>query len=69
MSKALKRDYREKTVDGFIADVRDVTPHMCKVAVRMTSDRLGQTVSLQAANIIIGIPIEAVTDIIKVVEK
>lgn len=65
----MSRDYREKVVDGFIADVRDTIPNMCNVTIRMTSDKRGQTVSLQAANIIVGIPLEQVTDIIKVVKK
>jgi hypothetical protein len=35
----------------------------------MTSDDVGQSLSLSAYNIQIGIPLEAVRDIIKVVDK
>lgn len=63
------RDYREKTVDGVIFDVKRPVPKDCDVTVRMTSDRIGQSLSLQAANVMIMIPLEAVRDIIKVSEK
>lgn len=58
------RDYREKEIDGYIADItiKDFT----KI---MTSDKKGQSLSLSAFNIQIGIPLESVADIIKVVEK
>ena len=67
------RDYREKDVDGWIADItiKDLTKmaRKCKVTVRMTNDDKGQSLSLSAFNIQIGIPLEAVADIVKVVEK
>lgn len=67
------RDYREKEIDGYIADItiKDLTKmaRKCKVTVRMTSDKKGQSLSLSAFNIQIGIPLESVADIIKVVEK
>lgn len=65
------RDYREKTVAGFMAkDIgRATIPQYKNVTIRMTSDALGQTLSLQAGDTMIGIPLEQVTDIIKVVKK
>ena len=63
----VKRDYREKTVYGFVSDGRS-TSH-CRVVVRMTSDKLGQSLSLQASNFMIGVAIESVKDIISVVTK
>lgn len=68
----MKRDYREKDIDGLIFDASkaiSILPKKCKVCVRMTSDERGQSLSLQAYNIMIQIPLEAVADIIKVVEK
>ena len=67
------RDYREKDVDGYIADIsiKDFSKmaRKCKVTVRMTNDDKGQSLSLSAFNIQIGIPLESVADIVKVVEK
>ena len=64
------RDYREKDVMGFIGDTsRSVFPKPCRIIVRMTSDKRGQTLSLAGANILIGIPLEEVSDIIKIAEK
>lgn len=67
------RDYREKDVKGYIADITekklDKMARGCNVTVRMTSDEKGQSLSLSAFNIQIGIPLEAVRDIVKVVEK
>lgn len=66
----MKRDYREKEVVGFIGDLRkSLFPKSCRVTVRMTSDNMGKTLSLSGANILIGIPLEEVEDIIKVVER
>lgn len=63
-------DYREKDVMGFIGDTsKSVFPKPCRITVRMTSDMRGQTLSLAVANILIGIPLEEVADIIKVVER
>ena len=67
------RDYREKLVDGWLSngDVVGGIP----VRVRMTSDDKGQSLSLTTElnqndkGIQIGIPLEAVRDIVKVVEK
>lgn len=64
------RDYREKDVIGFIGDgKKSPIPKPCNVTVRMTSDKMGQTLSLCGYNILIGIPLEKVADIIKVVER
>ena len=64
------RDYREKDVDGLITDVTEcVLPKKCNVTVRMTSDKIGQSLSLSAYNIMISIPLEQVRDIIKVSER
>ena len=64
------RDYREKDVMGFIGDTsKSVFPKPFEITVRMTSDESGQTLSLAGANIVIGIPLEEVKDIVKVVNK
>ena len=64
------RDYREKDVMGFIGDIsKTIFPKPCRITVRMTSDKTGQTLSLAGANVLIGIPLEEVKEIIKVVEK
>lgn len=64
------RDYREKDVMGFIGDTsKSLFPKPYEITVRMTSDENGQTLSLAGANILIGIPLEEVADIIKVVER
>lgn len=63
-------DYREKDVMGFIGDMnKSVFPTPCRITVRMTADKRGKTLSVAGANILIGIPLEAVEDIVKVVEK
>lgn len=64
------RDYREKDVNGFIGDSsKSIFPKPCRITVRMTKDKRGATLSLQGFNVLIGIPLEAVADIVKVVEK
>lgn len=64
------RDYREKDVMGFIGDTsKSIFPKPCRITVRMTSDEKGQTLSLAGANILIGIPLEEVKGIVKVVNK
>ena len=66
----MKRDYREKEVVGFVGDSRkSLFPKSCRVTVRMTADNMGKTLSLSCANVLIGIPLEQVEDIIKVVER
>ena len=64
----MKRDYREKTIKGCIIDGSKPLPlpQMCDVTVRMTSDKIGQSLSLQAFNVMIEIPLEQVRDIIRV---
>ena len=64
------RDYKEKDVMGFIGDTsKSIFPKPCRITVRMTSDKNGQTLSFAGANILMGIPLEAVKDIFKVVNK
>lgn len=63
----MKRDYREKDVDGIIFDGLHIKPS--RITVRMTSDKYGQSLSLTAWNVQFQIPLDAVSDIIKVVEK
>ena len=67
----MKRDYREKTIKGCIFDLSRKMPLMyipqeCDVTIRMTSDKRGQSMSLQAFNVMIEIPLESVKNIIKV---
>lgn len=66
------RDYREKDVDGFLflASPDGVpVPAPATVTVRMTSDEKGQTLSLSAGPVMIGIPLESVREIIEVTKK
>ena len=63
------KDYRTKDVTGLICDVNEMKPKKCMVTVQMTSDDIGQSLSLSAYNILIEIPLESVADIIKVTEK
>lgn len=66
----MSRDYREKEVEGVIGDIRAMlSPKQCKVTVRMTSDKNGKSLSLQAYNILIEIPLESVADIITLAER
>ncbi|MBP5168912.1 MAG: hypothetical protein ILP14_06895 [Oscillospiraceae bacterium] len=63
------KDYREKDVMGFIGDTnKSVFPKPCRITVRMTADKRGKTLSLAGANILIGIPLEDVEDIIMIAE-
>lgn len=66
-----KRDYREKTIKGCIFDICQIPtlPRKCDVTVCMTSDKIGQSLSLCAFNVMIEIPLEPVADIIRVAEK
>ena len=70
----MKKDHREKTVRGFIA-IRDEDlmetpiPRASRVTVRMTSDKAGASLSLQAFNIMISIPLEDVKEIITLTER
>lgn len=65
----MSKDYREKDVKGIIADGKSMKFTPCEVTVRMTSDRIGQSLSLSAFNIMISIPLESVQDIIRISEK
>ena len=68
MSNKIKdRDYREKDVKGMITDGHRFT--MTNVVVRMTSDTRGKSLSLNAGNILIEIPLEEVEDIIVLAER
>ena len=63
------RDYREKDVNGFLflsSPDGVPVPAPATVTVRMTSDEKGQTLSLNAGLIMIGIPLESVRDIVRV---
>lgn len=62
-----KRDYREKEVNGMLAS--GLKFKACKIVVRMTSDNLGQSLSLCADGLMLQITLESVKEIIKVVEK
>ena len=66
----MSRDYREKRVEGLIFDFNKPIPisQECIVGVMMTSDEIGQSLSLQAYNIMIEIPLESVRDIIRVAD-
>lgn len=66
------RDYREKLVNGWLSDGKHFGG--IPVRVRMTSDDKGQSLSFTTeigddADLQIGIPLEAVRDIIRVADK
>lgn len=63
------RDYRDKTVKGMVTDVKNMIPRKTSVRVQMTSDKLGQSLSLSTSDILIMIPLESVRDIIKIVKE
>lgn len=63
------RDYRDKTVKGMVTDVKNMIPRKTNVRVQMTSDKLGQSLSLSTADVLIMIPLESVRDIIKIVKE
>ena len=67
------KDYREKDVDGMIFLAKDPNgfpvPMKARVTVRMTSDKIGQSLSLAAGNIMISIPLESVRNIVRVTGK
>ena len=63
------RDYREKTIVGMIGNIRTGDMLSREVTVRMTSDKIGQSLSLQCANVLIEIPLEPVKNIIKVSDR
>lgn len=68
----MKRDYREKQVDGMVAiwNARRIpTFRKMPVTVRMTNDKVGKSLSLQAGNVMIEIPLEQVTEIIMLTER
>ena len=63
------RDYRDKTVRGMVTDVKNMIPRKTNVRVQMTSDKLGQSLSLSTSDVLIMIPLESVRDIIKIVKE
>lgn len=66
------RDYREKQVEGMVAiwNARRVpTFRKLPVTVRMTADKVGKSISLQAGNVMIEIPLEQVQEIITLTER
>jgi hypothetical protein len=68
----MKRDYREKQVEGMVAiwNARRIpTFRKMPVTVRMTNDKVGKSLSLQAGNVMIEIPLEQVTEIITLTER
>lgn len=66
------RDYREKDVDGMYAvwNARHIaTVRKMPVTVRVTKDKVGKSLSLQAGNVMIEIPLEQVKEIITLTER
>ena len=55
-----------KTIKGFIGYENEVIPQSEQVTVRFTSDRYGETISLENGNVMLGVPFETVQ---KMVEK
>lgn len=63
----MSRDYREKDVNGILTDGKMFKP--TTVTVRMTRDKRGSSLSLNAYNVMIQIPLEQVEDIIRISDK
>lgn len=58
-----------KTIKGFHAKEYDIYPTKTNVTVRFTSDRYGETISLEDGEGIIGVPFEAVQKMIEKARK
>lgn len=67
MKLVKKRDIRTKDVLGFMADGRKI--YRAEVTVRMTADDICTSISFQAGNTLIQVPLESVSDIIQIVPK
>ena len=66
------KDYREKQVEGMVTiwNARRITTvQKMPVTVRMTNDKVGKSLSLQARNLMIEIPLEQVQEIITLAER
>lgn len=66
------KEYREKDVQGFVNIInprRIITSRKETITVRMTQDKNGASLSLQARNIMFLIPLEEVKDIISISER
>ena len=55
-----------KKITGFSGTKEDSMPHRREIVVRFTSDKYGETISLEDGSVIIGVPFEKV---IKLIEK
>lgn len=60
----MSRDYREKTVTGIICNAMGFRP--TKVTIRMTNDKRGASLSLEAQGNMMQIALEDVKDIIQI---
>lgn len=63
----MKKGYQEKDVDGMLIKEQNGKNSLypCPVTVRLTCDGIGQTLSLNAGNTMILVPLEGLTGIIK----
>lgn len=55
-----------KMIKGFIGYENEVIPQSTDVMVRFTSDKYGETISLENGKVMLGVPFEAVR---KMIEK
>lgn len=58
-----------KTILGFHGTYDDMMPQRKKIVVRFTSDRYGETISLEDGEKIIGVPFEEVSKLIEKARK
>lgn len=58
-----------KSVKGLITDTTNMKPMPGVVTLRVTSDKIGKSLSLQCANVMIQIPLEPVEDTIQLIEE
>lgn len=58
-----------KMVNGFKGNVVDNIVIQKQIAVRFTSDKIGETISLEDGNVIIGVPFKDVEQLIEKARK
>ena len=58
-----------KKITGFHGTKEDIMPKKREIVVRFTSDKYGETISLEDGNIIMGVPFEKVMKLIEKARK
>lgn len=58
-----------KEVKGILWNTNTLTPYGVPVVVQLTSDKRGKSLSLAAADVMLCIPLESVSDVLKIKEE